>query len=78
MAFIGVKGLRNHEKTHVIPKSADKESMDGTQDAMGEDDPALATAEEESIAPSLPGVSSAPTIGGLEIEPEDEGDPFLD
>lgn len=72
MAFIGVKGLRNHERTHVIPDP--KPSTTATS-MMGEGDDVMAE-EGGSLCPShevqKTAVPSKAMNGGLELEQEEE------
>jgi len=78
MAFIGSKGLRNHEKTHVIPKPTTRETTNENEDAIGEDDPDHLNGEGQSTEPLPRAAVLPPAMGGLEIEPEDENYLFFD
>jgi len=72
MAFIGTKGLRNHERTHVIPKPTIRETTNENEDAVGEDDLDHLAGEDQSTEPLPRAALPPPAVGGLEIEPEDE------
>jgi hypothetical protein len=78
MAFIGTKGLRNHEKTHLIPMPIFRETTNENEDAVGEDDPHHLTGEDQSTELPHRVALPPPVLGGLEIEPEDENYLFLD
>ncbi|KAG8822145.1 hypothetical protein FRB91_001615 [Serendipita sp. 411] len=81
LAFVGIKGLRSHEKTHVVTKmKSDTEepvelppsapiSNPITHDADAENDSQSEPPDEEDDAMSIPDLPTGP-----KLEPETEGD----